>query len=170
MSQYCALEEAFPDKPWPKRSHPVSSAKNKVEVRDAEKEGRIFPTPIARSEHAIKANKKIIDDLTGSLPIAQSDDESNFHPIKLGSKENFTSTKQGYTRPFHPTDDGTSFAYAPPSFKQAGRDVHLEKLYKLLDQQGGETPATQDLLLYIFTGVFFLFTFDTFVTLGKNLR
>jgi len=48
----------------------------------------------------------------------------------------------------------------------------MQRLYKLLDQQnmGAETPGTQDMLLYIFTGVFFIFTFDTFVNLGKNLR
>ena len=30
--------------------------------------------------------------------------------------------------------------------------------------------ATQDMLLYVFTGVFFLFTLDTFVLLGKSMR
>ena len=169
MSQYCSLDDAFPDKPWPKRSHPVSSNKNKSEERDAEKEGRVFPTPLARTQHAIKANKKTIDDLTGTLPIV-TDDESNFHPVKLGSKENFTSTKSEQTRPFQNGDDGTNFAYAPQSFRQEAENLHMERLYRLLDQQGGETPATQDLLLYVFTGVFFLFTFDTFVKLGKNLR
>jgi hypothetical protein len=38
------------------------------------------------------------------------------------------------------------------------------------NQIGTETPATQDMLLYIFTGVFFLFTFDTFVNLGRRLK
>ena len=33
-----------------------------------------------------------------------------------------------------------------------------------------ERPATQDLILYIATGIFFLFTFDTFVMLGKSMR
>ena len=38
------------------------------------------------------------------------------------------------------------------------------------NQIGYETPATQDMLLYIVTGIFFLFTFDTFVKLGKRLH
>ena len=37
-------------------------------------------------------------------------------------------------------------------------------------QPGKETPAAQDMLLYIFTGIFFLFTFDTFVHLGKRMK
>ena len=172
-TQYSSLEDAFPDKPWPKKGHSMTSSKHKPEEkRDAEKEGRTFPTPIHRGQHAVEKHKKTIDDLTGSLPIAQNDEESNFAPAKFQStKEHFSATKDSSTKPFYPIDDGTSFAYAPQSFQKAGHELHMERLYQLLDQQAGnETPATQDLLLYIFTGVFFLFTFDTFVTLGKNLR
>jgi hypothetical protein len=35
---------------------------------------------------------------------------------------------------------------------------------------GYETPSSQDMMLYIFTGVFFLFTLDTFVNLGKRMK
>jgi hypothetical protein len=38
------------------------------------------------------------------------------------------------------------------------------------NRTGYAPAATQDMLLYIATGVFFLFTFDTFVTLGKSMR
>jgi len=171
-TQYSSLDEAFPDKPWPKKGHSMTSSKHKEQPRDAEKEGRIFPTPIQRGQAAVEKHKKTIDDLTGSLPIAQNDDDSNYAPAKIEStKEHFTSTKDGYSKPFYPVDDGTSFAYAPQSFQKAGHDLHMERIYQMLDQQAGnETPATQDLLLYIFTGVFFLFTFDTFVRLGKNLK
>ena len=163
-TQYSSLEDAFPDKPWPKKGHSMTSSKHKPEEkRDPEKEGRTFPTPIHRSQHAIQTHKKTIDDLTGSLPISHDDEESNFAPARIpaikisgsASKENFED-----------------YAYAPPAFQQSARDLKLERLYALLDQQnmGGETPAMEDLLLYVFSGVFMLFAFDTFVKLGRHLK
>jgi hypothetical protein len=38
------------------------------------------------------------------------------------------------------------------------------------NRTGYEPAPTQDILLYVFTGVFFLFTLDTFVTLGRRMR
>lgn len=48
----------------------------------------------------------------------------------------------------------------------------ISRILRLVEQNktGYERPATQDVLLYILTGVFFLFTFDTFVMLGKSMR
>lgn len=48
----------------------------------------------------------------------------------------------------------------------------LSRILRLIEQNrtGYERPAIQDMALYIFTGVFFLFTFDTFVMLGKSMR
>jgi hypothetical protein len=48
----------------------------------------------------------------------------------------------------------------------------ISRILRLIEQNktGYERPATQDILLYIVTGVFFLFTFDTFVLLGKSMR
>jgi hypothetical protein len=48
----------------------------------------------------------------------------------------------------------------------------LTRILRLIEQNrtGYEKPAVQDMVLYIFTGVFFLFTFDTFVQLGKGMR
>jgi len=47
----------------------------------------------------------------------------------------------------------------------------LSRILRLIEQNrtGYERPAMQDMLLYIATGVFFLFTFDTFVMLGKSM-
>ena len=173
-TQYSSLEDAFPDKPWPKKGHSMTSSKHTPEQkRDPEKEGRIFPTPIHRGAHAIQTHKKTIDDLSSSLPIAQDDDESNYAPAKIAStKEHFSSTKAGYTPPFYPSDSGTDFAYAPTSFQRDAHDVKLSRILQMIEQNqtGYETPGTQDMLLYIFTGVFFLFTFDTFVHLGKRIK
>lgn len=48
----------------------------------------------------------------------------------------------------------------------------ISRILRLIEQNktGYERPATQDMILYIATGVFFLFTFDTFVALGKSMR
>jgi hypothetical protein len=48
----------------------------------------------------------------------------------------------------------------------------LSRILRLIEQNktGYERPAVQDMVLYIATGIFFLFTFDTFVVLGKSMR
>lgn len=48
----------------------------------------------------------------------------------------------------------------------------LSRILRLIEQNktGYERPAIQDMVLYIATGIFFLFTFDTFVVLGKSMR
>jgi hypothetical protein len=48
----------------------------------------------------------------------------------------------------------------------------ISRILRLIEQNrtGYERPAVQDMVLYVFTGVFFLFTFDTFVMLGKGMR
>lgn len=48
----------------------------------------------------------------------------------------------------------------------------LSRILRLVEQNktGYERPAIQDMVLYIATGIFFLFTFDTFVVLGKTMR
>jgi len=53
-----------------------------------------------------------------------------------------------------------------------GDESKLDRILRLIEQNrtGYAPAATQDMLLYIATGVFFLFTFDTFVSLGKSMR
>jgi hypothetical protein len=48
----------------------------------------------------------------------------------------------------------------------------ISRILRLIEQNrtGYERPAVQDMILYVFTGVFFLFTFDTFVMMGKGMR
>jgi len=48
----------------------------------------------------------------------------------------------------------------------------ISRILRLIEQNktGYERPAIQDMVLYIATGVFFLFTFDTFVMLGKSMN
>jgi len=168
-----SLEEVWGSS-FPKKYHNMASKHyKKEEPRDAEKEGRVFPTPIHRTNAAIQRHRKTIDDLSSSLPIVQNDEEgeSNFAPAKVERTEHFTSTKAGYTKPFVDYDPGVNFAYAPPSFQGAAHDIKLDRIMRMIEQNktGYETPSSQDMMLYIFTGVFFLFTLDTFVSLGKRM-
>jgi hypothetical protein len=165
---FSSLEDVY-QKPWPKKTHGIAKTEPK---RDSVQEGRVFEDPRKRGEHSMKVMKKSIDDLTGSLPIVDDDEGSNFKADKVPMREGFSATKTERTPPFYRTDDGTNFAYAPPSFQQDANDVRLQRLYQMLDRQnaGSETPVAQDMLLYIFTGIFFIFAFDTFVNLGKNVR
>jgi hypothetical protein len=145
---FTTLDDAFPDKPWPKK-HPLSSSKHVPENRDSEKEGRTFPTPQHRGQNALQKHKKTLDDLTSSLPISD-DQDNNFNPERISPlKENFSGP------------DGHSFAYAPPQYQMASHELKLQKMIEMFDSiQGQETPGTQDMLLYIFTGIFFLYTFE----------
>jgi hypothetical protein len=53
-----------------------------------------------------------------------------------------------------------------------GDDSKLDRILRLIEQnRTGYAPnTTQDMLLYIATGVFFLFTFDTFVMMGRAMN
>jgi hypothetical protein len=172
-----SLEEVWGSS-FPKKHHNMASKyQQKEEPRDAEREGRVFPTPVHRTQAALQRHKKTIDDLSRTLPIVGSDEEaeSNYGPAKVGNTEehmtNYSSTKSGYSKPFYPSNSGTDFAYAPPSFQEAANDIKLNQIMRMIEQNkvGYETPSSQDMMLYIFTGVFFLFTFDTFVKLGKRM-
>jgi hypothetical protein len=50
--------------------------------------------------------------------------------------------------------------------------VKMNKILAMVEQNktGYEPTTSQDMFLYILTGVMFLFTFDTFVMLGKTMR
>ena len=58
------------------------------------------------------------------------------------------------------------------SHADAAAEEKLSRILRLIEQNrtGYEKPAVQDMVLYVFTGVFFLFSFDTFVQLGKGMR
>ena len=177
-SGMASLEEVW-GSAFPKKHHNMSSRHHqKEEPRDAEREGRIHPTPVHRTQAALTKHRKTIDDLSGSLPIVKNDEEgeANYGPAKVGNTTehmtNYSSTKAGYTKPFYPSDSGTDFAYAPTSFQDAAHDIKLNQIMRMIEQNkvGYETPSSQDMMLYIFTGVFFLFTLDTFVNLGKRMK
>jgi hypothetical protein len=160
-----SIEEVW-GTPFPKKHHTMASKyAQKEEPRDAEKEGRVHPTPIHRTNAALQKHRKTIDDLSKTLPFATSDEEieSNFSPAKM--PEHMTDFKKT-------VHDGTDFAYAPVSFQESANEIKLNRILHMIEQNktGYDTPSSHDMMLYIFTGVFFLFTLDTFVSLGRRMK
>jgi hypothetical protein len=142
---------------------PLSSKAYVSEKRDPVKEGRVAATPQERSTEAIQRNRKTIDDLSKSLPIVQSDEEGgkNYHGHRQTPMASSAAPiQEGFT---------PQYAYAPPGYQSDNKLSYL--LAKLEESKASsESNATQDMMLYIFTGIFFLFTLDTFVNMGKKMR
>lgn len=109
-----------------------------------------------RSQESIQKNQGIIDSLQKSLPLDTAPTTENFrvYAEKPKVRESFTTSQP---------------ASVFEGYEQSDK---LSRILRLVEQNrtGYERPATQDMLLYIFTGVFFLFTFDTFVMMGKSMR
>ena len=142
-----------------KRPQPLSSKSNVPEKRDPQAEGRVASSPQERSATSIQTHRKTIDDLSNSLPIVKSDDERNYPPpMSSGSSlMPITSNTQTVTR------ESFTPAYAPPGFQSR----HHQMGYP---DRSNDTNATHDMMLYIFTGIFFLFTLDSFVNMGRKMR
>jgi len=125
----------------------------------------VYSSPTERTQAAIYKNRKTIDDLSRSLPIVRSDEEGerNFAPE--------TTKVYDVARPMRESmTDGSGYAYAPPGFQS--HENKLNQILRMIEQNktGYETASTHDMILYVFTGVFFLFTLDTFVRIGKRMR
>jgi len=141
------------------------------------KQEKIFNSTNRRTDAAMEAHEKIIREVSKSLPIASSgnsDLDDNYTPSKHGGRETNQMepfTVKDYVPPAIPATP--DYAYQPASLPGPPRgdwDKRIDKLIRRMDrEQTGET-STHDLVLYIFTGVFFLFVLDTFVTLGKRSR
>jgi hypothetical protein len=148
---YSSLEDAF-GSPFGQRIQVTHEHPDKVE-----------PPPAVRPDQKDK-HSDLVKSLEKSLPLDKDPATESF--------------KQGRRLlPDAPLDPRL------PTFKDAvrehfgmsgggGDDAKLDRILRLIEQNrtGYAPAATQDMLLYIATGVFFLFTFDTFVSLGKSMR
>ena len=148
---YSSLEDAF-GTPFGQRA-PITSSSAKDEP------------PIKKSDNKEKL-AEVVKSVESSLPLD-----------KDPSTESFSMQAPRRPLPEAPLDPRL------PAFRDrvrehfamsggGGDDSKLDRILRLIEQnRTGYAPATtQDMLLYIATGVFFLFTFDTFVTLGKAMR
>lgn len=102
--------------------------------------------------------KEVVNSVVNSLPLDKNPETESFRveqPTRRMGREKFTQQAQ----PANVVDI-------------SDQTEKLSRILRLIEQNrtGYETPAIQDMLLYIFTGVVFLFTFDTFVLLGKSMR
>lgn len=144
---YSSLEEAY-----------GTSFGQRSQVTGGEREDFVakpeFSSAEKKSEESVRKNKDLLDSLQNSLPLDKNPETENFsiqrveQPARMVARERFTI----------PT----------PS----SEDDKLSRILRLIEQNktGYERPVVQDMALYVFTGVFFLFTFDTFVLLGKSMR
>jgi hypothetical protein len=155
---YSPLEEAY-GSPFGQKTPITRERKDIKEGFEAKPE---FSSVDARSKEAIAKNKNLIASVTGSLPLDTTAGTESFR-VDAPMKERMT-VREKFTAPM-----GSQPASVFDGTEQAEK---LSRILRLIEQNrtGYERPATQDMVLYIVTGVFFLFTFDTFVMLGKSMR
>ena len=168
MAQYATLDEAFGGT-WGQKKKPVSPVVKEQDVHSSQK---VYNSPTRRTEAALNTHESLVANTLKSLPIG--DPSSNFSPARFSGQarnqiEPFTVTD--YKPPEIPGTADFAYASTPPKM---GQSLHfeekLDKLMRMIEGRGSDTPSTHDLLLYIFTGVFTLFVLDSFVHLGKISR
>lgn len=136
------LEEAYGGKPFGTRT-PIREAR-------AEEPKHVEPKGEERS-------KALAESLVASLPL-----DTSTPPVQEGFKLRVEQPLPVRERVRE------RFTERPA----ATEDDKISRILRLIEQNrtGYERPAVQDMILYVFTGVFFLFTLDTFVMLGKSMR
>lgn len=155
---YSTLEDAYGSSFKQRAPITKPEGKNLYEEPLAKPE---FTSLAQRSEESIRKNQGVVDSLKNSLPLDTNPATENFvvrqavAPVqqRMQVRETFTGSQ-------------------PAGFYENPEQAEkLNRILRLIEQNrtGYERPAVQDIALYVFTGVFFLFTFDTFVELGKSL-
>lgn len=145
---YSALEEVY-GTPFDKRVPITHQRKDVHEV------------PIQQKKEEKKDDKlqSAVDAVKNSIQYDTDTKTENFRVQE--PMTNRTTLREKFT--------GSQPANMVTDFDQSEK---ISRILRLIEQNrtGYERPATQDMILYIATGIFFLFTFDTFVMLGKNMR
>jgi len=147
---YATLEEAY--------GTPFGARKTVEETtsRDARPPAKADFTSLAKkAEQSKEKNQGLVDSLLNSLPLAR---EEAPPAQRQQIRETFGGSQPA----------GVYEAGKPTPHDEADK---VSRILRLVEQNrtGYERPAVQDIGLYVFTGVFFLFTFDTFVEIGKAL-
>jgi len=147
---YTAIEDAY-GTPFGKRM-PVTMRKDVKE------------TPIETNKEIASNVQGIVNSVQGSLQLDQNAATENFKvesPIPMRRRvQQQEAVRESFS------------ASQPAGVYDNEQHEKLSRILRLIEQNrtGYERPATQDMVLYIFTGIFFLFTFDTFVELGRSMR
>ena len=99
-------------------------------------------------------------------------------PAPSGNTQSIVESMES-TLPLDTNPATRSFTPPPPHpdavSVQSGMSTQPDKISRILslveqNKTGYETSSSKDMFLYVLTGVMFLFTFDTFVTLGRGMR
>ena len=112
-----------------------------------------------RGAESVEKHKSLIDSVKKTIGYDTAAETESFTPPpppppRQRVQEHFASSQ--------PANIATDF----------NQTEKLSRILRLIEQNktGYERPAIQDMILYIATGIVFLFTFDTFVVLGKSMR
>jgi hypothetical protein len=107
----------------------------------------VMTAPSAPPGNSKKGVQSVVENMEASLPLDQN-------PA---------------TRTFTPTPQPDAVAVQS---QMANQPDKLNRILSLVEQNktGYEPSSSKDMFLYVLTGVMFLFTFDTFVTLGRGMR
>lgn len=125
-----------------------------------------------RATMNIEKNRQVVESVTKSLPLDTNKTTENFVASPAPYRAPGAQTlRESFTAP---RSFGREHFTASPGSVFTGDQETLEKLNRVLrlieqNRTGYETPAVEDMILYIATGLFFLFTFDTFVMLGRTM-
>ena len=169
---YSSLEEAY-GSAFAQRL-PVTHQRKDVKDDPIQPE---FGGAMDRSEQAVKKNQGVLNAIAKSLPLDSNKETENFtqRPVDTFRSPGAQTMRESFTAPraVQMQTARENFTASPGSVFTGDRET-LEKLNRVLrlieqNRTGYETPMVQDMLLYIATGVFFLFTFDTFVMLGRAM-
>ena len=103
----------------------------------------LLSTPAAPAGNAKKGVQSVVEHMETTLPLDTNPSTSNFVP--------------------------------PVVVAQSAMNTQPDKLSRILalveqNKTGYEPSSGKDMFLYVLTGVMFLFTFDTFVTLGRGMH
>lgn len=157
---YTSLEDAYGGA-FPRRL-PVQQARKDV----TEQAPPAFTSLASRSKETIDKNQSLVDEITRSANIDETPPPHDFTSMRIEGETN-RATDQRVRERMRVRE---SFTTSSPTLETESEKI--SRILRMIEQNklGYERPATQDMVLYIFTGVFFLFTFDTFVMLGKSMR
>jgi hypothetical protein len=112
-----------------------------------------FQSVSKKAEDSVRKNQSLVDEIQKTLPLDKNPNTENF-VTRDRAREHFSQSQPAGV------------------YESTEQSDKLTRILRLIEQNrtGYERPAIQDIALYVFTGVFFLYTFDTFVTLGKSMR
>jgi hypothetical protein len=131
----------------------------RVPVTHQRKDAKEVPLEDKLKDSSKKATTSAVESVKNAIAFDTAPETENFRVespavVRTTLREKFT---------------GSQPANMVMDFDQSEK---ISRILRLIEQNktGYERPAMQDMVLYIATGVFFLFTFDTFVMLGKSMR